>query len=525
MERRELLLNMTEIKSQFSGPLGEIRQVEVCMYIALATVSGLCGFGSLRRSSNNELLRYSIMGAFLFSFSLITFTIGQMLSSPYYYNLFYPFWATFLVLLYGNPHRISTYSLEDNDQWRKYQFTFIILMFGAASVMGTQRYLFPFASFMVTSIIMVFVSSGKGAERAEALALASKAGFIRGTKLIADFMCYEHELGQQLVDPIHLRGYHYLVAYEDKVPFLQYPSYASKFSGAVENENHTIESRLEEYKLATKIAVGVVITLEILHLVLFVISDWGKLLILCKYVQKQSWRDNRLFEQFIRVSCDISGQKNCWGRELGQYSFLDSFHRYPPMWIYNWFTAKFLFLENPGRGCVGKTFVKLSTEVQGSVLSLTKRKGRRLTKGIQSLRENGVRNHELFSACQYDTTTQVIMVWHIATSLCEIHHERSGDNTNISITLSKYCAYLVVFAPRLLPDHSYVTECIFKETVKEAVEALKGCYKSTESKYTKIMAVADTKMPMENRSVRRRLTPSLRRSSTSKRRKVAQYEG
>nr|POF16884.1 hypothetical protein CFP56_17451 [Quercus suber] len=83
------------------------------------------------------------------------------------------------------------------------------------------------------------------------------------------------------------------------------------------------------------------------------------------------------------------------------------------------------------------------------------------------------------------------MVWHIATSLCELNlssqvivtgeqvkQQRESEDFIVATKLSKYCAYLVAFAPRLLPDHPYITEFIFDHVIVEAREKLKGCDKS-----------------------------------------------
>ena len=62
------------------------------------------------------------------------------------------------------------------------------------------------------------------------------------------------------------------------------------------------------------------------------------------------------------------------------------------------------------------------------------------------------------------------MVWHIATCLCEINWEqanlqRESEHFIVATALSKYCAYLVAFAPRFLPDLAYI------QVVQEARDA------------------------------------------------------
>jgi hypothetical protein len=59
----------------------------------------------------------------------------------------------------------------------------------------------------------------------------------------------------------------------------------------------------------------------------------------------------------------------------------------------------------------------------------------------------------------------------------------------VANALSKYCAYLVVFAPRFLPDNSYITKVIFDQVVQEARDVLNGC-NSVRSKYGKMMKIS-----------------------------------
>jgi len=45
----------------------------------------------------------------------------------------------------------------------------------------------------------------------------------------------------------------------------------------------------------------------------------------------------------------------------------------------------------------------------------------------------------------------------------------------VAISLSKYLAYLLVFAPQLLPDHPYVAEYVFDQAIIEARYFFEGC--------------------------------------------------
>ncbi|KAM0858267.1 hypothetical protein ACQ4PT_047933 [Festuca glaucescens] len=122
------------------------------------------------------------------------------------------------------------------------------------------------------------------------------------------------------------------------------------------------------------------------------------------------------------------------------------------------------------------------------------------------------------------------LVWHIATSLCEIELARqskidldkpgflrsawSGLKTfasctskppylvnekiagqletdyHIAISLSRYCAYLQVFMSTLLPDSFVVPDLIFEETLADVRKQLKDC-NLRKCSYSKLIAIAE----------------------------------
>ncbi|CAL4991408.1 unnamed protein product [Urochloa decumbens] len=134
-----------------------------------------------------------------------------------------------------------------------------------------------------------------------------------------------------------------------------------------------------------------------------------------------------------------------------------------------------------------------------------------------------------WSEClQLPTCSQVILVWHIATSLCEMKlaQDRGKDlskpgclrsclswfssrfqyqdyymldgrsldgnlrtSYEVANSLSRYCAYLLVSKPDLLPDTILVPNVILQKTVSHAREILKDC-DSLQSIYKKLLTVA-----------------------------------
>ncbi|RLN13293.1 hypothetical protein C2845_PM09G16190 [Panicum miliaceum] len=89
---------------------------------------------------------------------------------------------------------------------------------------------------------------------------------------------------------------------------------------------------------------------------------------------------------------------------------------------------------------------------------------------------------ELYSSCETNneiTLAHVIMTWHIATWHFEISEANrtfavEAANRLVATSLSKYCAYLVAFAPELVPGSPIETQSMLDELVNDARKALRG---------------------------------------------------
>ncbi|XP_030964809.1 uncharacterized protein LOC115986087 [Quercus lobata] len=244
--------------------------------------------------------------------------------------------------------------------------------------------------------------------------------------------------------------------------------------------------------LLTIIAIVAMLLMEVGQIFVINFSDWAKVQWLCYYVKKPALQNKKCIEMIIRILCHRKALKP-WDRKLGQYSLLESFNHNPCIFLHNSLTSVLIDINKKGQKLSAQ--ITLPVEVKKAIIHSLKTNGQNLTNGVASLRRNKVEN-ELSWACKLETQSHVIMVWHIATSFCELNFSSqviaTGEQTNqrresndefiVATKLSKYCAYLVAFAPRLLPDHAYTTEFIFDQVVVEAREKLKGCKKSIYQK-------------------------------------------
>lgn len=264
------------------------------------------------------------------------------------------------------------------------------------------------------------------------------------------------------------------------------------------------------------------------------VSNWTRLLVLCKYVQDQAWFvSERLTKHLVRSFFE-SKIGELWHGRIDQYDFLQQITYKPTLWkLANVITLG--KIEGKLDGKKTGEAIKIPQCVKLAILQAIRRIGltsRPLPREIPSLRSSTIQFERYEWAClKLRTCSQVILVWHIATSLCEIKlaHDKKIDltkpgflcsawlymkkklccfssypyligensglsaglktNYHIAISLSRYCAYLQVFRSELLPDSFLVPEVLFVETLKHAREQLKDCNLKW-CRYNKLMGIA-----------------------------------
>ncbi|KAF8783672.1 hypothetical protein HU200_000402 [Digitaria exilis] len=86
-----------------------------------------------------------------------------------------------------------------------------------------------------------------------------------------------------------------------------------------------------------------------------------------------------------------------------------------------------------------------------------------------------------FSVCGGKGASDTILAWHIATSIYEVRHPQSSDAKIAATHLSRYCAYLVMYLPGLLPDDEEWCEVLHQDVKKDVDHALAGRATSSEA--------------------------------------------
>jgi hypothetical protein len=238
----------------------------------------------------------------------------------------------------------------------------------------------------------------------------------------------------------------------------------------------------------TRFIVFLIIFKEMLEILMYLFSQWTKVLMICKHVNGSRWWRSCLAEKGMRIMFKLI-RKGKWNQNIRQYNLLISSR---PLKI---FVAR-LF----------PTSIKLETEVTKAILESFKGLGRiaatpQTSEGLQQQHppETSVSylldafaskpTADLKWAIDLEADTHRILVWHIATCLCEIilsdeatalktfwlkptpFVKRSRTPENVwkhyvtASSLSNYCAYLVTRG--LVPDNGLVVGKVFLEVRRE----------------------------------------------------------
>jgi hypothetical protein len=243
----------------------------------------------------------------------------------------------------------------------------------------------------------------------------------------------------------------------------------------------------------TRLMVAIIVLKELLEIILYVLSQWAKVLMLCKYVQHECLR-RPVVERAMSFML-FFGSKAKWNQTVSQQNLLVTFRVLRPG-VLPPLTMKMVLC----RGVVhGTTDLKDYTkDALLCWLNKLKKEGLELDNyfytAFDSSKDKVEWQWQWLSNLKVDT--HIILVWHIATCLCEINFfdkqvqklkvvrrprpfvgEPNGaleqeesekllsQHYATAVTLSNYCTYLVRRA--LVPDNVLVAEKVIDEVIQE----------------------------------------------------------
>uniref|UniRef100_A0A0D9XK69 DUF4220 domain-containing protein n=1 Tax=Leersia perrieri TaxID=77586 RepID=A0A0D9XK69_9ORYZ len=327
----------------------------------------------------------------------------------------------------------------------------------------------------------------------------------------------------------------------------------------------------------TWVFMGVVVVKELWKTLTYVLSDWTKVMVLCDYVaERMIWVPECIRDKLVWLLCTPRFKiVERWHGKIGQYEFLRAYVYKP--WKWNIFFYMSLgMMPRRKKGIKPGKSIKLPEEVKDVIL-LSLRLNVKNDRPVPGEKENvnedslvGDKNHGLPSVATFlsknesnpamiqidwnpllhlieqtlrqPTCSYTILVWHIATSLCEIDlaqhyntsltdsemlhelkHAKANNccccccskkqpymiksqrleralraNYTVANSISRYCTYLLASVPELLPDSYFVPELILKSTVREASKILEGC-DNLQSIYRRLMREAEDRKDNNNK--------------------------
>uniref|UniRef100_A0ACD5XYL3 Uncharacterized protein n=1 Tax=Avena sativa TaxID=4498 RepID=A0ACD5XYL3_AVESA len=253
--------------------------------------------------------------------------------------------------------------------------------------------------------------------------------------------------------------------------------------------------------ILTVVVMAVVTLLEAFQLYLHMASGWFKVALIRSYVTCPALQGSGSFLHMVMDHLLRFKSHRPWESKLGQYSLLQNYdHKTSNLLHY----VTLGLADKPMMGRERGKPVKLSTHVKQAVVdSLLGSNGGQLMNGVRSLHNNGV--HQNLSWACHGNVTRTVLVWHVATSICKQKLDAASSGTHgnpphmtavdssIASDLSQYCAYLVAFAPDLLPDHCFDSAAVLDDSIKEArkLGSLRGA-KTMERKCEMLMSFVDS---------------------------------
>lgn len=282
-------------------------------------------------------------------------------------------------------------------------------------------------------------------------------------------------------------------------------------------KRHGEPSNRENIPLSTTLFLMAVVTFfEGFQLCLHVTSGWLKVALIRSYVNKPGLQRSGCFPHRVIGFLLRLEVLRPWTGRLGQYSLLQncSKTRKSPTNCLHYVTLSLVDKAKQGRK--RGNLVKVSRQVKQAIVDSLIESDGRLTNGVRSLRKNGV--HEQLSWACDGEVTQTILVWHIATAICknqlDLAMAKNGQmsglskvasclskycackddqlaksnkqppelseedratitaDSTVATSLSQYCAYLIAFAPDLLPDHSFDSASILDRSIEDVSKQL-----------------------------------------------------
>ncbi|KAM3258517.1 hypothetical protein ACQJBY_050342 [Aegilops geniculata] len=216
----------------------------------------------------------------------------------------------------------------------------------------------------------------------------------------------------------------------------------------------------------TLLVLATLLLIEILQAAFYLASDWCKVSVTCRYVKRSCYQCSAFIEKLIGYISrfTIFGY---WKNKIGQCSVI----------------PRITGVDSYGDSHPVNMLQTVKRVIARSLIACDGPP----TNGEGSLRSNSVFG-EFSWALQGQSQAEIMLIWNIATDYCNMtpstgdgehmngtsqHEQDTKFNRNVSVSLSRYCAYLMDSAPELLPGYFGDTKLAIAEVNREAKEVLR----------------------------------------------------
>ncbi|XP_066357934.1 uncharacterized protein [Miscanthus floridulus] len=242
------------------------------------------------------------------------------------------------------------------------------------------------------------------------------------------------------------------------------------------------------------------------EIVVFILSNWFMVSLVCNYTAKEEWCGKPTFRWAFRWIPCLRSWMSHGDLNFKQLSVLSP--RLPPATIVLPFKLPMLVPSSTVPVCMKDSIMEYFVAHDHVVP---------ISFGKSALQK--IDNTDMFSnlswAFDSKSIAEVILTWHIATDIFEegsSSHALSTTAANFSMVatgLSRYCAYLVVFHPELLPDNQDNTERVvklMKEELRESLGFLEFYLLGHATRVKRIMQLKGEESWIENKVVKNGVT-------------------
>nr|CAB3459662.1 unnamed protein product [Digitaria exilis] len=217
---------------------------------------------------------------------------------------------------------------------------------------------------------------------------------------------------------------------------------------------------------------------QVWEFLVFTLSNWLMVSLLCEYTSKPQWRRSRIRTGLI---CRILWVRRTMSRPnlcFKQLSVLGFGRCLPSMTV-------------PKKKAAP---MEVKRSIMDYLVAYVDGHAPPLSNGWSTIKHScHYSSHQkqiLLGACESKNVAEVILTWHIATSLMEVKYPpqldkkktkkkitSAGGHRKVAMSLSGYAAYLVASYPELLPDSMEGTKRVYEEMKEELKEVLGGCWR------------------------------------------------